>query len=146
VKLITRDTDYAVRALCYSAACPDKKLSVADVVKELKIPRPFLRKIVQILNKNGIVRSYKGKGGGFRLIKPPEKIFLVDLIKIFQGAFKLNECFFKQKICPNINKCPLNKKIDEIEKYISGELGAINIAFLIRSSDKHGKKKDNKNK
>lgn len=94
MKLITRNTDYTVRALCYIADLKEETISVNQMVKSLKMPQPFLRKILQILNKEGLLNSYKGKGGGFALALPPEKIFLMDLMKIFQGPIKLNECKF----------------------------------------------------
>jgi DNA-binding IscR family transcriptional regulator len=44
------------------------------------MPGPFLRKMLQILNKEGLLISYKGKDGGFALTLPPEKISLIDLM------------------------------------------------------------------
>lgn len=131
MKLITRDTDYAIRALGYIARDKNKKISVSQLVKALKIPRPFLRKILQILDKKGLLKSYKGKGGGFTLAVAPKKIFILDLIKIFQGPFKLNECFFKKHLCPNTKNCVLKRRIDKIERYALKELGSIDIAYLL---------------
>ena len=65
MKLITRDTDYAVRALCFIGQRQKRLISASELVANLKIPRPFLRKILQTLNREGILNSYKGKGGGF---------------------------------------------------------------------------------
>lgn len=132
MKLITRDTDYALRALCFMVRYKKAITSVSTLVKELKIPRPFLRKILQVLNKKGILKSYKGGGGGFILGLTPSKIFLVDLIEIFQGPLKLNECFFKKLSCPNMKTCALRKKIDTIERYVVSKLKSITIASLIR--------------
>jgi Rrf2 family protein len=109
MKLITRDTDYAVRALCFIAESKKEIVSATELVKNLKAPRPFLRKILQILNKKRLLRSYKGLGGGFSLRISPQKIFLIDLIEIFQGPLKLNECIFKKRICPNIKTCGQEK-------------------------------------
>jgi len=132
MKLITRDTDYAVRALCFITKTKDKIVSVSDLVKDLKIPRPFLRKILQILNRKGILISYKGIGGGFLLAASPNKINLVDLIEIFQGPLRLNECLFKKNICPDKKICTLRQKINGIEKYVISELQSITIATLVR--------------
>jgi len=132
MKLITRDSDYAIRALCFIIKHKEKIVPVSELVKELKIPRPFLRKILQVLNKKGILKSYKGQGGGFLLAGPSNKIFLVDLIKIFQGPLRLNECFFKKMPCPNINTCTLRKKIKHIERFVIQELKSITIASLFR--------------
>ena len=132
MKLITRDTDYAVRALCFIARCKETVVSVSELVGALKIPRPFLRKILQILNKKGLLRSYKGQGGGFELALSPQKIFLLDLIKVFQGPLKINECMLKNAPCPNTKSCKLKRKIDNIQKYIISELKDITLASLLK--------------
>ena len=133
MKLITRDTDYAVRALCYMAGTKKQMISVRDLVKELKVPRPFLRKILQILNKKGVLRSSKGRGGGFMLAVAPKKIFLVDVMEIFQGPLKLNECIFKKRVCPNRTTCRLKKKMDGIERHVVSELSSVTVASLSAS-------------
>jgi Rrf2 family protein len=132
MKLLTRDTDYAVRALCYMAKKGKGVVSCAELFNELKIPRPFLRKILQMLGKRGIVQSCKGIGGGFKLALPAGKIKLSSLMEIFQGPLRSSECFFKKSICPNRATCPLKKKIDSIGKYVESELGSITIGSLLR--------------
>ncbi len=131
MRLINRDTDYAIRAICFFAQAKEKIISVSELVKKLKIPRPFLRKILQRLNKKSILKSYKGNGGGFSLIRPANKIFLVDLIKIFQGEFQFNSCLFKKGICPDVRVCLLKQKLEQIEKHVVSELESINIKSLI---------------
>lgn len=132
MKLITRDTDYALRALCFMFGKRGEIVSAGDLVKGLKIPRPFLRKILQILHKEGILLAYKGKGGGFLLAKSAEKISLLGLMEIFQGKFQLNECLFKKIVCPNIKKCALRKKVDKIERHVLKELRPVTVASLFR--------------
>ena len=132
MKLITRDTDYALRALCFIAKYKKEIISVERLAEESKIPRPFLRKILQKLNRAGILKSYKGQGGGFILLIPIRKIFLLDLIKIFQGKLELNECFFKKKICPNTKTCKLRKKISNIENYVVLQLKNFTVADLLK--------------
>ena len=132
MKLITRSTDYAVRALCCITEQKEETLSVSKLVKYLKTPRSFSRKILQILNKEGLLNSYKGKGGGFALALPPEKISLLDVMEIFQRPIRLNECKFKKNDCPYIKDCLLKKKIDEIEKEVIAKLKAITIESIIK--------------
>ena len=132
MRLVNRDTDYAIRAICFIAQSTKKIISVSELVKALKVPRSFLRKILQLLNKKKLLKSYKGQGGGFSLLVPVHKVFLLDLIEIFQEDFKLNECFLKKDICPNTRKCQLKDKLDRIENYVLKELKAITIADLLR--------------
>ena len=132
MKLITRNTDYAVKALSHICTNKDRIISVADLVEELNIPRPFLRRILQVLNKKKVLKSFRGRAGGFMLAYPPEKIFLVDLIETFQGPFMINKCIFRNGVCPDRDNCLLKSKIDDIEQNIVRELKSITLASLIR--------------
>jgi Rrf2 family protein len=138
MKLITRDTDYAIRALCYIARHGRRVVAVPELVRELKIPRPFLRKILQELNKKGILKSLKGQGGGFALSVSPGRISLAGLMAIFQGPFSINECFFKKRTCPNMRRCKVKQKIDEIGKYVFRQLRAISISNFIPTPQNPG--------
>ena len=64
MKLITRDTDYALRALIRIAVSGKQVVSVSELVNELAIPRAFLRKVLQKLTKHSVLISVKGNQGG----------------------------------------------------------------------------------
>ncbi|MBU1998439.1 MAG: Rrf2 family transcriptional regulator [Candidatus Omnitrophota bacterium] len=132
MKLITRDTDYALRALVFIARSMDRVVAVTELVQELGIPRFFLRKILQLLHKKGLLKSFKGKGGGFILNRLPQELSLLQVMGVFQGRFSLNECLLKKHLCPNIRTCILKKRIKNIESYVARELEAITIASLIK--------------
>lgn len=132
MKLLTRDTDYAVRAICFIARSREKKASVAELTLSLGMPKSFLRKILQRLSEEGLLKSAKGKGGGFTLAARPDDIVLLGLMRIFQGGLNLNNCFLKKRICPEKNVCRLRKEIGLIEKDTAAALSKISIASLLR--------------
>ena len=136
MKLITKDIDYAVKALCRIARDNEKIMSVKELAKELNIPKPFLRKILQILQKDGILKSYKGPNGGFLLASSPEEILLIRIIEIFQGPLKLNECLFRRGICADTTTCVIKGKIDKIERRVISELRVITLASLLEKRRK----------
>ncbi|MDP2941851.1 MAG: Rrf2 family transcriptional regulator [Candidatus Omnitrophota bacterium] len=132
MKLITRDTDYAARALAFMAKEGEGVFSVGRLSEKLKVPRPFLRKILQVLHKKGLLAARKGREGGFWLARPAEKIFLMDLWRVFQGSFTLNECNLESAPCPRIGYCPLRRKLKGIERYVERQLKPITVASLLR--------------
>jgi Rrf2 family protein len=132
MKLINRDTDYAVKALLYITKKKPERISVSELVNVLDIPKPFLRKTLQTLNREGVLNSSKGKGGGFVLALRPEEIFLTRLIDIFQNPVKLTDCTFKEKICSDAGTCPLKKRINTIEQRVISELESITIESLLK--------------
>ncbi|MCD4669370.1 MAG: Rrf2 family transcriptional regulator [Actinomycetia bacterium] len=132
MKLITREIDYAIRALIHLADNRERTIPVTELVEKLGITRPFLRKIMQELAKAGVVGSYKGNKGGFLLKKKPENIYLIDLVEVFQGKFSLNECILNKDICPNRDNCILKDRIEDIEEKVKKELGSIDLKSLIK--------------
>ena len=140
MKLITRDTDYAIRALGCMAQDRDRIVTVSELAADLDMPQSFLRKILQKLNKSGILMSCKGKGGGFLLNRPASKISVFDVIQVFQGDFKLNEHIFQGKICPRIRACYLKQRLDMIEMSVSKQLRDMTIKNITDKENKKGVK------
>lgn len=133
MKLITKDIDYAIRALSYIATIGENEIvTVTRLSKDTEIPKPFLRKILLTLGKNGMLKSFKGKPGGFKLNKEPSDILLLDVVEIFQDKFEFNKCIFKKKVCPNTQKCVLKSKLDKIGKMIEKEFSEISLESIIQ--------------
>ena len=135
MNLINRDTDYAVRAIIFLSKKNGILTSSLELEEELGIPRPFLRKILQSLQRHNILESVKGNKGGFAILKNPKKILLLNIVEIFQGKIDFAQCLFKKKVCPDIATCPLRKKIKGIEKLVSSQLNKVTIESLIRGRE-----------
>ncbi len=116
MKLISRDMDYSITVLKYIDDNKGKVVSTKEIVEHLDIPREEVRKIVLKLSKSGIIESYKGRGGGVRLKSDLKKVTLLQIIEIFGGKFKINECKFLKKSCPFQKNCKLRIKLLDIEK------------------------------
>ena len=121
MKIITKNTDYVVRALIYLATKKDDFVSARTIAKEQNIPYQFLRQILQKLIQNKIIESREGAGGGVHIIKDPAKISVLDLIEIFQGNLELSDCMFKKEKCPNRKTCVLRSEIKNVEDTVSVE-------------------------
>ena len=134
MKFITRDTDYAFRALVFMSRILKKKgrqvVTVDEIIDAERLPKVFLRRILQKLAEKNILSSFKGKAGGFSFLVSPEKISLVDIIRIFKGDVDLTHCFIRQKICQNKKTCNVRKKLKAINFLLMKELGKITIKSL----------------
>ena len=132
MNLLTRNTDYAVRAILYMARHPEALVSTADLDRDLKLPRPFMRKTLQALQKAGYLTSVKGYKGGFRLQRKPARIYLIDLMRVFQGEISLGDCLFKKKICACVAVCPLRRQVKSMEQDLLRKLKRVTIADLMK--------------
>lgn len=129
MNLLTKDTDYATRALVVLATKKTEFTSAQKISQDQKIPYQFLRRILQTLIKNNLIESKEGKGGGVRIIKNPEEISIITLIKIFQDT--TSKCMFRGKICPSSKTCVLKPEINRINKNINEEFKKLTIAKLL---------------
>ncbi len=127
--LINKDTDYAIRTLVHMKDNDREKYTSSELSEELEIPYPFLRSIMQKLSKEGVVDSHRGRSGGFSLNRGD--IEVVELVRIFQGEVKLNECVIKGNLCPDIGECRLKDEIEDIREYIIERLGSLTIEALV---------------
>src|SRR5579871_4073595 len=83
---LSRKGRYALRAL-YALAADDARgpVLIADLAEREKIPRKFLEAILLELKNAGVLKSKKGKGGGYSLARPPEQITMGQVIRIIDG-------------------------------------------------------------
>lgn len=140
MKLMTMHTDYAARALIALARGSGEYLSARTIAEREGIPYQFLRRILGELINKGLVESREGAGGGFMLAVDPDKIRIVDLIRIFQGDLSILECLVRGKPCSNRNTCVLRHEIKRIEGIVSDELGGITIGSLLNPKESKGRR------
>jgi Rrf2 family iron-sulfur cluster assembly transcriptional regulator len=123
--IFTRSTGYALLALT-ELALLDKAIDTNNLSKRIGVSKYFLAKLLQILSKKEIVKSFKGVNGGFILNKNPKDILIVDIFKCVEDRdYLVYECAKKQEDCPNnrANVCSiwpfLNLLEDNIYEFLS---------------------------
>lgn len=131
MRLITRESDYGISALVCLAKRKEATASASELALELRIPRPFLRRILQRLGRQGVIRSRKGIGGGFALARRPGDIVVGDVVTALQGPMRLSDCDIRKTICARRCHCILRRKLKVVEGRLVSELMGITIASLV---------------
>lgn len=91
--MISKKTKYALNALVYLARQEtDRPILISRIAESERIPQKFLEAILLELKKAGILGSKKGKGGGYYLLKSPDKVSVADVMRLFDGAIALLPC------------------------------------------------------
>ncbi len=110
--MISRASEYAIRALTFLAQqAPDSGFYLArDMAEKLGVPAPFLAKILQPLVTRGLIKSQRGRSGGFKLAdgKRPSDISLYDIVDAEEHLGKVRECLLGQSECSDERACPLH--------------------------------------
>ncbi len=107
---ITRQADYAVRAVLYLAGLSNgRRAPTSEIAREQHIPPSFLAKIVSQLSVAGVVQTSRGARGGVSLARPSEKISLLEVIEAIDGPIMLNECVNDPTACIFGDECPVQE-------------------------------------
>ncbi len=92
---------YAIRAMGYIASQQEgeKPLLSHTIAEEMQIPVNFLSKILNRLVQAGLIRSIRGRNGGFVMDAPPSDIFIRDIVELFMKLDSYKSCFLGLKNC-----------------------------------------------
>lgn len=118
--MISNTCKYGLRAVVYLAANEDinKRVGIKQISSDLKIPMPFLGKILQSLARTKLLASTKGPNGGFSLGRKASEISLLDVIEAIDGLDFFNECVIGFKVCENDIEhqkiCPMHNKLENV--------------------------------
>lgn len=130
---ITRQADYAVRAIMYLAKlAPGEKAATSQIAEEQEIPLSFLAKIIAQLSVAGLLQTMRGARGGVTLARPPKEITLLEVVEAIDGPILLNECVNGGHDCP-IKDCVMRKIWSEAQGDLVGRLERTNFGDLIKA-------------
>src|ERR1700743_636296 len=91
--MISQKARYALRALLYLAAQGDNNpIQISEIAESEKIPRKFLEAILLELKKPGIVRSQRGRLGGYSLGRAAKDISFADVLRVTDRPLALSPC------------------------------------------------------
>jgi len=67
-------------------------VSLSEVAERQKLSMKYLEIVVSILNKGGLLKSCRGKNGGYRLIKPPSEYNINEILQLTEGSLAPVDC------------------------------------------------------
>jgi Rrf2 family protein len=106
---ITRQADYALRAMLYLAHLePNERAATSQIAEAKQIPPSFLAKIISQLSIAGLIHTSRGARGGVSLARKPENISLLDVVEAIDGPITLNECTQDPSTCVFGDSCPIH--------------------------------------
>lgn len=102
---------------------------VADAIG---ISHHFLGKIAQGLVDKGIMTSFRGPNGGVGLLKPPDQVFLLDIVKATDGLGVFEKCVLGLPDCCEDNPCPLHRAWSRSREALLEELSRESLAYILQ--------------
>ncbi|MBV8799503.1 MAG: Rrf2 family transcriptional regulator [Alphaproteobacteria bacterium] len=91
--MLSQKGRYALRALLVlSEHSGERPMMISEIAAQAKVPRKFLEQILLDLKRRGIVRSVRGRQGGYMLGRAPKDITFADVIRQTDGPLALSPC------------------------------------------------------
>lgn len=131
--IFSRRCEYGLQAVLYLALKKDgEKTSIRELTRHIKIPSPFLSKILQDLAHKGLLSSFKGPRGGFTLRKSAKEITLFDIVEAIDGTAFTNGCVLGFGECSTTNTCSLHNDWKTVRERIHNTLARQDVAQMAK--------------
>ena len=100
--MFSKKTRYALMALSVLARhYGGEHLSIGAIAKSQNISQRYLEGILLRLKNEGIVGSYRGKDGGYYLVRKPEEVKLLPIVLLFEDTVAFVSCLSHQNTVPS---------------------------------------------
>jgi Rrf2 family protein len=146
---LSKRGEYALRSLInlgFAAAAGRDLVQASELAESEQLPVKFLEQILQELKVAGLVKSARGKFGGYRLGKPARQITIGEVVRLIDGPLAPISCVsqsaYEKCTCPDEAHCGLRMLMLDVRNAISGILDRYTLADVvevtIRRMRRHG--------
>ena len=134
--MLSKKAKYAIKALLALAnQSGEEPIRIADLARAEQIPPKFLELILLGLKNQGLLRSRKGKGGGYSLARDPSEIYLGQIVRMFDGPLAPVPCasqtaYVRCADCTDEAVCGVRLAMKEVRDATARILDGTSIAAL----------------
>ena len=130
---------YGLRALALmTERYGQQPVSAREMASEEEISPSFLEQLLAHLRRHDIIVGVRGPGGGFRLKRPPEKIFISEVVEALEGQFYVSSCLNTDcqgrdcNPCDRYDYCIVVPLLRRLEEDITGVLSSYSLLDIHR--------------
>jgi Rrf2 family protein len=135
---LSSQEEYGLRCLLQLARAGDSaSLTISDMAEREGISSPNVAKIMRILRRAGLVRSTRGKAGGYSLSRPAADVRALDVVSALGGRlFDPGFCDRHAGVeahCLNTRDCSIRPVLRGLQDAVDQVLGELTLASLLGS-------------
>lgn len=131
---LTRRGDYTVRAaVCLArSASSGGYRKLREIAAEMAIPERYTHEIVSLLVRAGLAEALPGKHGGYRLVRDPASVSLLEVIEAGEGALRLDRCALSDGPCHwQETICAVHPMLEEASRSLTTTLRGRSLADVL---------------
>ncbi|HRQ66098.1 MAG TPA: SUF system Fe-S cluster assembly regulator [Xanthomonadaceae bacterium] len=127
---VSKLTDYATVVMTCLGSRPEEVLSAADVAEQVRLELPTVSKLLKQLAGAGLLDSFRGARGGYRLARPPEAISVAEIVEAMEGPIAMTECGVHSGLCDHEGHCNVRGNWQLISRAVETALRGVSVAEL----------------
>ena len=128
---VTKLTDYATVVLAALAVAPNRVHSAAELAERSRLELPTVSKVLKPLAHAGLVTSFRGASGGYRLARAPSQISLIEIVEAIEGPLGMTECSGEHSSCEHEPHCGVQGQWRQINDVIADTLRGMTLAQML---------------
>lgn len=131
--LISTKGRYALRVMIDLAEHPSEGFVPLKVIADRQeISEKYLESIIKLLVRDHLLEGVRGKGGGYRLTRPPECYTVGSILRLTEGSLVSRSLpGAGESECPRANECPTLPMWRKLETLLNGFFDSITLADLM---------------
>lgn len=129
---VSRLADYASVVMACLARHPGEVLPAAQVGEETHLELPTVSKLLKRLAGAGLVESFRGVSGGYRLARAAREISLAEIVEALDGPIGLTECSVGHAGCERQRFCAVSRDWQGVGATIDRALRAVSLADMLQ--------------
>lgn len=108
-------------------------VNTKEIAEHYNIPVELLAKIMQVLARRGLVESFPGPTGGYRLGRDPGNISIAEVVNLIDGQLGIVHCSNGNEVaCEQYARCTIRNPLTEIEERMNRLLQQMSIQEISR--------------
>lgn len=135
---ISKLTDYATVVLTLLAERPTEVHSASELATRARLELPTVSKLLKSLGQAGLVDSFRGASGGYRLARAAASISVADIITAMEGPIGVTQCSSHQGLCDHEAHCGVRSNWRRISEAVESALREISLADMLPQPSSRG--------
>ena len=132
---ITSKSRYALKIMLDLSQCaPNEHTHRTGVAERQGIPLDYMDHILSRLRERQLIASIRGRGGGYRLARPPAQIDVWQIFSAVEDGFKPVQCLDSSHNCQVEAFCSSKDAWSQIAESIYSSLSGISLGNLVAKS------------
>lgn len=111
----------------------DGPVPLTEIAKRQDLSAKYLEQLIILLKGAGLIRSTRGRRGGYTLARKPEEISVGQIVEILEGGLDLVDCVTEPELCDRSPECPTRQIWAGMSDLLKKQLFSITLKDVTQS-------------